>query len=122
MLFTPSVPRSGWYPTDLPGAGIRQPGFKLPIILGAMQSTLEPWATEPDVIMMWAAAVLRFVGFFRSGEITAPNAEGFNPKINLAWGDVAVDSMQSPSLRLKRSKTDQLGQGVDIYVGKTAAQ
>ena len=35
---------------------------------------------------------------------------------------MAIDSTQSPSLlkiRLKRSKTDQLGQGVDIYVGRT---
>ena len=93
-----------------------------PAILRAMQSILEPRATDPDVFMLWAAAVLCFFGFFRSGEITVPNAEGFNPTTHLAWGDVAVDSAQSPSLlkiRLKRSKTDQLGQGVDIYVGKT---
>ena len=59
---------------------------------------------------------------FRSGEITIPNAAGFNPKIHLAWGDVTLDSTQSPSLlriRLKKSKTDQFSQGVDIYVGKT---
>ena len=93
-----------------------------PAILRAMQSTLEPRATDPAVIMIWAAALLCFFGFFRSGEITTPNTTGFNPKIHLAWGDVAIDSQQSPSLlkiRLKRSKTDQFGQGVDIYVGKT---
>ena len=93
-----------------------------PAILRAMRSTLEPRATEPDVVMIWAAAVLCFFGFFRSGEITTPNAAGFNPKIHLAWGDVAIDSAQSPTLlkvRLKRSKTDQLWQGVDIYVGRT---
>ena len=47
----------------------------------------------------------------------------FNPSIHLAWGDVAVDSTQAPTLlkvRLKRSKTDQLNQGVDIFMGKTA--
>ena len=70
-----------------------------PAILRAMQSTLEPRATEPDVVMIWAAAVLCFFGFFRSSEITTPNAAGFNPKIHLAWGDVAIDSAQSPTLQ-----------------------
>ena len=72
--------------------------------------------------MIWAAAVLCFFGFFRSGEITVPHVTGFDPKIHLAWGDVALDNTQSPTLlkiRLKRSKTDQLGQGVDIFVGRT---
>ena len=93
-----------------------------PAILRAMRSTLEPRATDPDVIMIWAAALLCFFGFFRSGEITTPTATGFNPKIHLAWGDVAIDSTQSPNLlkiRLKRSKTDQFSQGVDIFVEKT---
>ena len=78
-----------------------------PAILRAMRSTLEAQATDPDVIMIWAAALLCFFGFFRSGEITIPNAAGFNPKIHLAWGDVTLDSTQSPSLlkiRLKNPK------------------
>ena len=72
--------------------------------------------------MIWAVAVLCFFGFFHSGEITIPHAAGFNPKFHLVWGDVAIDSTQSPSLlkiRLKRSKTDRFGQGVDIYMGIT---
>ena len=93
-----------------------------PAILRSMRSTLESRATDPDTIMVWAAAVLCFFGFLRSGEITVPTTTGFDPMIHLAWGDVALDSTQSPGLlkiRLKRSKTDQLGQGVDIFVGKT---
>ena len=98
---------------------------RLPITPGifrAMRSTLEPQATDPDVILIWAVVLLCFFGFFRSGKITTPSTTGFNPKIHLAWGDVAIDSTQSPSLlkiRLKRSKTDQFGQEVDIYMGKT---
>ncbi len=37
-------------------------------------------------------------------------------------GDVTIDNTQSPQclrVRLKRSKTDQLGNGVDVFVGKT---
>lgn len=93
-----------------------------PAILHNMRSALESRSTDPDTIMVWAAAVMCFFGFLRSGEITVPTTTGFDPKIHLAWGDVAVDSTQSPTsikIQLKRSKTDQLGQGVDIFVGKT---
>ena len=41
---------------------------------------------------------------------------------HLSWGDVAIDNIQSPSMVkviLKRSKTDQLGKGADVVVGKT---
>ena len=37
-------------------------------------------------------------------------------------GDVAVDDHSNPSLvriHLRKSKTDQLGRGVDIYLGRT---
>ena len=46
----------------------------------------------------------------------------FEDSKHLAWGDVAIDDVHNPqSLRvhLKRSKTDQLGKGVDVYIGKT---
>ena len=93
-----------------------------PAILRAMRSTLESRSKDLDIVMIWAAAILCFFGFFRSGEITIPSTTGFNPKPHLAWGDVTLDSTQSPTLlkiHLKRSKTDQFGQGVDIYVGRT---
>ena len=37
-------------------------------------------------------------------------------------GDVAVDDHSNPSLvriHLRKSKTDQLGRGVDVYLGRT---
>ena len=48
-----------------------------------------------------------------------PSISSFNPNVSLAWGDVSVDDKHSPTaLRnsLKKSKTDQLGNGVDVYV------
>ena len=42
--------------------------------------------------------------------------------MHLAWGDVPVDDTNSPTtlrIRLKKSKTDQVGNGVDVYVGRT---
>ena len=44
-----------------------------------------------DTKMLWAAAVMCFFGFFRSGEITVPNLSSFDDKKHLAWGDVAID-------------------------------
>lgn len=72
--------------------------------------------------MIWAAAVTCFLGFFRAGEITVPSATAFDPAIHLAWGDVSTDS-SSPLSRirvfLKRSKTDQFGRGVEVWLGNT---
>ena len=94
-----------------------------PHILGQLQ---EHWFQEinknGDTLMLWAAATLCFFGFFRSGEITVPSKTAFQPAQHLAWGDVAIDSRSAPQLikvHLKRSKCDQLGKGVDIYVGRT---
>ena len=51
-----------------------------------------------------------------------PSAAGFNTKLHLAWGDVAVDSREAPhivKIHLKQSKTDQCGREVDVVVGQT---
>ncbi len=58
-------------------------------------------------------------------QLTIPSQNAFDQAKHLCWGDVAVDSTQAPTLlkvRLKQSKTDQLRQGVDVFVGKTGCQ
>ena len=75
-----------------------------------------------DAVMLWAAATLCFFGFFRSGEITVPSQAAFNLLQHLAWGDIAVDNRSCPTLlkvHLKRSKCNQLGKGVDVFIGRT---
>lgn len=40
----------------------------------------------------------------------------------MSWGDVAIDNPQAPQtirVKLKRSKMDQLGKGVEVFIGKT---
>jgi len=77
---------------------------------------------DPDIIMLWAAAVTCFFGFFRAGEICIPTLNSFDKERHLAWGDVLLNNRSNPScmkVHLKYSKTDQLGQGVDIFIGKT---
>ncbi len=42
--------------------------------------------------------------------------------MHLAWGDVIVDNLQTPtsvSFHLKRSKCDQFGNGIDVFVGRS---
>ena len=56
------------------------------------------------------------------GELTVPSDAAFNKAVHLTPSDIAVDSTQSPSILqvcLKKSKTDQEGKGMLIYVGKT---
>ena len=86
-----------------------------PAILIKLKKHWTPRKSDPDIIMLWAAAVLCFFGFFRAREITIPTVSGFDHSKYLAWGDVATDD----AVQLKRSKTDQLGKGIDIYIGKT---
>lgn len=63
-------------------------------------------------------------GFFHAGEITT-GVTSFNPTTDLAWSDVTIDNSASPQMLqiyLKRSKTDQVGKGVHIYVGRTGGE
>ena len=64
------------------------------------------------MVMIWAAAIMSFFGFFRAGEITTPTLTSYDPRKHLAWGDVTMDDPINPStlrIRLKFSKTDQFG-------------
>ena len=72
--------------------------------------------------MLWAACCLGFFAFLRSGEMTVPSANSFDPSWHLTPMDVAVDSVQQPSLiqlSLKGSKTDQTRQGIKLFIGRT---
>ena len=98
---------------------------RLPITPTILHQIRAQWlsrAHEHDIIMLWAAACLCFFGFFRSGEITIPSLEAFDPGRHLSWGDIAVDNAVNPStlqVSLKRSKCDQFGRGVQVFIGRT---
>jgi len=92
-----------------------------PSILYTLKEFWTPQQTNRDVVMIWAAAVMCFFGFFHVGEITVPTAASFDGSKHLTWGDVVIDSVECPQtikVHLKRSKTDQLGKGVDVYIGR----
>ena len=93
-----------------------------PAILLKLKEHWSPCKSDAGVVMLWVAASLCFFGFFRSGEITVPSITSFDAHKHLAWGDIAVDRLDNPQtvkVHLKTSKTDQLGRGVDVYIGKT---
>ncbi len=80
------------------------------------------WASEAeyfDHVMLWAASVVCFFGFFRAGELTVPSDAAYNPTTHLNLEDMAGDSLTRPLLqvRLKVSKTDPFRMGVDVFIG-----
>ena len=73
-------------------------------------------------IMPWAALTLCFFGFFRSGELTVPSGKSFDTNIHLSWGDLPINDTCNPQVIkvwLCHLKTDQLGNGVEVVVGRT---
>ena len=97
---------------------------RLPItahMLRQIKGALEAMAHEEEAVL-WAVCCVAFFGFFRLGELLLDAQTSFNTQIHLAWGDVAVDNQQNPKmvrLHLKQSKTDQLGRGAHVVLGKT---
>ncbi len=95
-----------------------------PAILAKIHGHMLPRAKDYDTIMTWAAATMCFFGFFRAGEITIPSCTTFDQDRHLAWGDVTVDDLSNPrvlKVKLKASKTDQFGKGVDVFIGSSGS-
>ena len=72
--------------------------------------------------MLWAAFLVCFFGFLRSGEITIPDAAAYDPSTHLNFTDISIDDLTTPKIiciRLKCSKTDPFRQGVDVHIGRT---
>lgn len=88
------------------------------------------WSKRPpkelhESLMLWAAACVTFFTFSRSGEMTVPDGSAFDPKLHLTISDVAIDKEEAPkviAIRLKRSKTDQVGRGTSLVMGRTGIE
>ena len=98
---------------------------RLPITPGILRKMLELWNREPtnwNHRILWAACCVGFIGFLRSGELTAPEKEEFDASQHLTFKDIAVDNTSDPkvvSIHIKQSKTDPFRQGVTIFLGRT---
>ena len=78
--------------------------------------------SHSDRPVIWAVAAVAFFGFFRLGELLPAARASFHEETDLSWGDVAVDGHETPQIvkvHLKKSKCNQFGKGVDIYLGRT---
>ena len=73
--------------------------LRLPITPNVFYKLKAHWpscCTNPDIVIIWAAATLCFFGFFRAGEITVPTLSAFDQKRYLTWGNVVIDNPASP--------------------------
>jgi hypothetical protein len=94
-----------------------------PTILAKIKGVLD-LSPGYENCMLWAACCIGFFGFLRCGEFMLPNATPFDTSTHLAASDITVDSHHNPTMvavRIKKSKTDQFGEGTTIYLGKTSA-
>jgi len=72
--------------------------------------------------MLWAAFTTCFFGFMRAGEICSHNVQSIDATADLLVEDVTVDNIWDPKLvkiYLKKSKTDQFREGIDVYIART---
>ena len=92
-----------------------------PLILLRLKEVLALQPQDYDSKLLWAACTAGFFAFLSSGEFTCSTGS-FDPARNITPNDIAVDSHAEPTLMritIKASKTDQLRQGVDLFVGRT---
>lgn len=98
---------------------------RLPITAAILRRMKKQWGEgigDFNITMLWAASVLCYFGFFRAGELTVPSVGAYREGKHLSWGDVAIDDPAKPAtirVLLRHSKTDQLGKGVEVFIGMT---
>jgi len=71
--------------------------------------------------MLWAASLLCFFGFLRSGELTVPTDSGLDDGVHLTFNDISVDCTEKPQVncvRIKASKTDPFRVEANTFVGR----
>ena len=93
-----------------------------PELLGKLRHVWERDNKSFDNIMLWAVSSVCFFGFFRSGELTVPSENAFDPQVHLTFRDIEIDNPATPTvmkIHLKASKTDPCRTGIDVFVGRT---
>ena len=92
-----------------------------PHILACLRHSWSSVPTDYNQTLLWAACCLGFFAFLRSGEFTCPSWAAYHSDM-LSPADIRLDNRLSPScisVTLRRSKTDSVGRGVTIFLGKT---
>ena len=82
------------------------------------------WFGEKEAFkssLLWAASTTSFFSFCRSGEITVPGENDYDPSTHLSFSDRQADHGSHPNtiyLLIKQYKTDQVRKGVTVIIGK----
>ena len=100
---------------------------RLPITPEILRQINGRWKQEPpsqDKIMLWAAFLTCFFGFFWSGEICseATDGRGLSETPDLSVDSLEIDNFRDPrvvKLHLRRSKTDPFREGTTINIPHT---
>ena len=96
---------------------------RLPMTSDILSRIHTCWSNGPityNKTMLWAAFCLAFFGFMRPGELTCSSSYLLHEA--LTTSDIAIDSRDNPTVMtifLRKSKTDQVGKGTYLYLGKT---
>ena len=91
------------------------------VLLRKMRGELERLA-HPERLVIWAVCCTAFFVFFRLGELLLTSPSQFNPRLHLSWGDMAIDDPLAPRMlkfHLRQSKTDPVGRGAYVVLGRT---
>jgi len=93
-----------------------------PLILRMIRKELEKAPQQYKSLLQWAACGMEFYAFLRSGEFTGATRNAFDPTLHITPEFMAVDSREKPTtmkIHIKQSKTDQLRQGINLFIGVT---
>lgn len=94
------------------------PTRKKPITFSILCDMIKYLGNRSDSLMLKVAMTTLFFGCLRSGELTVPDGELFNEKLNVSREDVSFDlDREFFRLFLKKSKTDKYSQGVTVLIG-----
>ena len=113
---------------EIKGVKAKGPGKeadRLPVTPSLLMSIKRAWGKEActyDQAMLWAAFLLCFFGFLRSGEVCVPSDSEFDEGAHLTFNDIKIINIQNPQalhVRIKASKTDPFRQGVPVCIGWT---
>lgn len=87
----------------------RSPHRRLPITPAILRRLRPVWLIGKPTFndtMLWAACVVTFFSFCRSGEVTVEKEDDYDPSAHLSYGDIAVDNPTAPaviSIMIKKS-------------------
>ena len=94
----------------------------LPLLLCLQPlSITRPGVSSYEELLLWATATMCFFGFFRAGKLMVFSPSAYNSAAHLSWGDVSIsEDGRMLQVFLKRSKTNQYGRGIDVFIGSTS--